>query len=136
MDCFFPPPPSAQYEVLRDFITPDIQQLVRARLMRGERLHDIHRRIHSFEVTKLVLLLVQIANPSEYFTEDEKNVMIKPFRAGAVEGGEKEGASIANREQRPANRAHGPANRAQGKKKKKAGVESVHARFSSSRSNG
>jgi len=94
MDCFFPPPPSAQYEVLRDFITPDIQQLVRARLLRGERLHDIHRRIHSFEVTKLVLLLVQIANPSEYFTEDEKNVMIKPFRAGAVVGAEKEGRQL------------------------------------------
>jgi hypothetical protein len=81
------PQTNAQYEVLRSFITPDVLQLVRARLLRGERLFDGHQRIHSYEVTKLALLLIQMANPQEYFTEDERNVLLKlPRGVDADEG--------------------------------------------------
>lgn len=83
---------AAQFEILRPFITDRIQTLLYGRLFGGMRLYDAdnHRLEDGISEAdaKLVILLVQIANPMETLNAGEKKLLTKrqQVRISSAEG--------------------------------------------------
>jgi hypothetical protein len=67
----------SQLEILRPYIDERTAALVRARLLDGLKFFEGHslRPGYTRPEAKLVLLLVQIANPKELFSADEANLI-------------------------------------------------------------
>lgn len=72
----------AQWEILRPLADETVMALARARLLEGLKFFDGNRLIetHTRAVAKLALLIVRIMNPSEEFTNNEKDLMNCPAR--------------------------------------------------------
>lgn len=68
---------SAAYQILRELATETTMELVKLRLLFGLKFFDNHCLKDSFarSEVKLVLLLVQLANPDEVFSADEKAIL-------------------------------------------------------------
>ena len=76
---------SAQYEVLKPYLTDRIISLVRSRLLEGLKFFrdDMLCPDYSRTEVKLVLLLVQIANPKEYLNANELAILERGKRISA-----------------------------------------------------
>lgn len=74
----------AQWEILRPFVDDATMALVRARLLGGLKFFADKTLLPMYtrEQVKLVLLVVRIANPAEYFNESEVGVMESVARTG------------------------------------------------------
>lgn len=73
---------TAQYEILRPFITDRVRELVRGRLLQGLKFFDTHtlRPEYARDEVKLALLLVRMANPREVFSKTELDLLDLPLR--------------------------------------------------------
>lgn len=66
----------AQLKLLEPFATPEVMEVLKGRLLNGLKLFSPEGYLtHDRATTKMVLLLVKIANPSEFINENERQVL-------------------------------------------------------------
>jgi hypothetical protein len=77
---------NVQLELLKPYITAEVQELVRYRLLEGGRFSVQRRLLPEYKASdvKLVLLLVRLANPAEQLDDEEELLVSRGI--GAVLG--------------------------------------------------